>query len=98
MFCSAFAAIPSHELSGEYYGRKRIEGKTLQRSSHHLPSATPLQRYLRNAENKEFFREIPSRPLAVQQQKTKPISVRRLAPKPERATTGLTPDKIEGHP
>ncbi|MHC9675390.1 IS110 family transposase, partial [Corynebacterium diphtheriae] len=63
LFYSAFAAIRSHEPSRQYYERKRAEGKR------HNAAVICLARRRCNViyamlKNKEFFREIPPRPVA----------------------------------
>ncbi|MCQ9169246.1 IS110 family transposase, partial [Corynebacterium amycolatum] len=63
LFYSAFAVIRSHEPSRRYYERKRAEGKR------HNAAVICLARRRCNViyamlKNKEFFREIPPRPVA----------------------------------
>ena len=63
LFYPAFAVIRSHEPSRRYYERKRAEGK------HHNAAVICLARRRCNViyamlKNKEFFREIPPRPVA----------------------------------
>ncbi|MFR9481206.1 IS110 family transposase [Corynebacterium amycolatum] len=63
LFYSAFAVIRSHEPTRRYYQRKRAEGKR------HNAAVICLARRRCNViyamlKNKEFFREIPPRPVA----------------------------------